>query len=142
MAAFQVDLKAGHNHSVNLLSDLNNVCLGRAIRYQNPTNDFVGKSRELRYLELDDADWDSIKLVIGWLKLFAAATTTMSATKRPMLSHTHAIFFGLQEDLRTSIRELPTSTPSSLRNGLVRVHEKLSDYYYKTDASPLYMVCM
>ncbi|KAJ6632354.1 hypothetical protein B0H10DRAFT_13032 [Mycena sp. CBHHK59/15] len=47
------------------------------------------------------------------------ATTLMSTTKRQMLSYTHAIFRGLQEDLRKSLKELPFSTPSVLRNGLL-----------------------
>jgi hypothetical protein len=62
----------------------------------------------------------------------------MSTTKRPTLSFTHAIFRGLQEDLRTSLKELPFSTPSVLRNGLLEAHRKLSDYYYKMDQSPYY----
>lgn len=55
-----------------------------------------------------------------------------------MLSYTHTIFRGLQEDLRSTIRNLPISTPSVLRNGLVDAHTKLSDYYYKFDQSPYY----
>ncbi|KAJ7024969.1 hypothetical protein C8F04DRAFT_1400851 [Mycena alexandri] len=59
----------------------------------------------------------------------------MSATKKPMLSFTAAIFRGLQEDLRTTI-----GTPSVLRNGngLLEAHRKLSDYYYKFDQPPYY----
>jgi hypothetical protein len=62
----------------------------------------------------------------------------MSTTKRPVLSFTHTVFRGLQEDIRTSIRELPLATPSALRNGLIEAHTKLSDYYYKSDESPYY----
>ncbi|KAJ7507999.1 hypothetical protein B0H11DRAFT_2217997 [Mycena galericulata] len=80
----------------------------------------------------------SIILVTGWLKSFRTATTLMSTTKRPMLSYTHAIFRGLQEDLRVSLNELPFSTPSVLRNGLLDAHRKLSDYYYKSDDSHFY----
>ncbi|KAF7344711.1 TY3B-TY3B protein [Mycena venus] len=42
------------------------------------------------------------------------------------------------EDLRTSLKQLPFSTPSVLRNGLIEAHRKLSDYYYKMDQSPYY----
>ncbi|KAJ7653765.1 hypothetical protein B0H14DRAFT_3540856 [Mycena olivaceomarginata] len=52
----------------------------------------------------------------------------MSTTKRPMLSYTHAIFRGLQDDLRTSLRELPLSTPSVLRNGLLEIVSERTDF--------------
>ncbi|KAJ7062528.1 hypothetical protein C8F01DRAFT_1056364, partial [Mycena amicta] len=110
----------------------------RAIRYRKQIDDFVGKHRELRHLDLDDDEWDGVILVAGWLKSFRTATTLMSTTKRPMLSYTHAIFRGLQDDLKTNLRDLPMATPSILRNGLLAAHEKLSDYYYKIDASPFY----
>jgi hypothetical protein len=51
--------------------------------------------------ELSNMDWESIKLVTSWLKSFRAATTEMSATKVPILSTTHAIFRGLQDDIKT-----------------------------------------
>jgi hypothetical protein len=98
----------------------------------------VGKHRDIRHLDLTDADWNAIILVAGWLKDFRTATTLMSTTKRPVLSFTHTVFRGLQEDLRKSIRELSLSTPSALRNGLIEAHRKLSDYYHKSDDSPFY----
>jgi hypothetical protein len=55
-----------------------------------------------------------------------------------MLSYTHAIFRGLQDDIKTSLREFAITTPSILRNGLLDAYRKLSDYYYKIDASPFY----
>ncbi|KAJ7024974.1 hypothetical protein C8F04DRAFT_1269718 [Mycena alexandri] len=51
----------------------------------------------------------------------------MSAAKKPMLSFTAAIFRGLQEDLRTTIKDLPIG----LRIGLLEAHRKLSDYYFE-----------
>lgn len=114
------------------------ILAGRAIDHRKIIDDFVGKHRDLRHLDLTDGDWDSIILVTGWLKSFRTATTLMSTTKRPMLSYTHAIFRGLQEDLRLSLKQLPFSTPSVLRNGLLEAHRKLSDYYYKMDQSPFY----
>lgn len=62
----------------------------------------------------------------------------MSATQRPMLSWTHAIFRGLQDSLAESLRTLPDNTPSRLKLGLMRAHRKLSDYYGKIDESPYY----
>ena len=56
-----------------------------------------------------------------------------------MLSTTHAIFHGLQDDLKQSLTELPNSAPSGLKISLVKAHHKLSDYYTKLDESPLYI---
>lgn len=111
---------------------------GRAVDHRQIITDFVGKHRDLHPYDLTALDWDSIILVTGWLKSFRSATTLMSTTKRPMLSYTHAVFRGLQEDLRISLKDLPLSTPSVLRNGLLDAHRKLSDYYYKFDQSPYY----
>jgi hypothetical protein len=60
-------------------------------------DNFVAKNRDLRDLELSDADadWDSIIMVTSWLKSFRAASTT---TKKPMLSFTTTIFRGLKDD--------------------------------------------
>ncbi|KAJ6529069.1 hypothetical protein DFH09DRAFT_99895 [Mycena vulgaris] len=112
--------------------------LRRAIDHRQIISDFVGKHRDMHHLDLTAADWEAITMVAGWLKSFRTATTLMSTTKRPVLSFTHTIFRGLQDDLRTSIRGLPLSTPSVLRNGLLEAHRKLSDYYYKSDESPYY----
>ena len=84
-------------------------------------------------------EWESIDLVATWLKNFRSATTQMSATKKPMLSTTHAIFCGLQEDLRNIIRNLPPTTLPSLKKGLTDAHRKLSDYYHTFDESPFYL---
>jgi hypothetical protein len=56
-----------------------------------------------------------------------------------MLSTTHAIFRGLQDDLRQSLIDLPNSAPTYLKTALVRAHRKLSDYYTKLDESPFYI---
>lgn len=112
--------------------------LGRALDYRKVIDDFVGKHRDLRHLDLTDIDWDAISLVAGWLKDFRTATTLMSTTKCPVLSYTRTIFRGLQEDLRLAIHDLPLSTPSALRSGLIEAHRKLSDYYHKSDESPYY----
>lgn len=56
-----------------------------------------------------------------------------------MLSTTHAIFRGLQEDLRDTLGALPDAVSPSLKKGLMDAHLKLSDYYYKIDESPYYL---
>ena len=56
-----------------------------------------------------------------------------------MLSSTHAIFRGLQEDIRNSLVELPDSAPPKLKTSLMKAHRKLSDYYSKLDESPYYI---
>jgi len=63
----------------------------------------------------------------------------MSTTRMPMLSTTHAVLRGLQDELCEIIRDLPDSVPPSLKQGLTDAHHKLSDYYYKIDTSPYYL---
>jgi hypothetical protein len=62
----------------------------------------------------------------------------MSATKIPVLSMTHAIFRGLQDDIKNILRNLPNSVSPKVKCGLMDAHRKLSDYYYQFDASPFY----
>ncbi|KAJ6573135.1 hypothetical protein DFH09DRAFT_916226, partial [Mycena vulgaris] len=112
--------------------------------YRGAIDTFVYRNKELRQLELSDADWNAIGLVPDWLKVFRSATTDMSRTKHSMLSVTHAIFRGLQDHLRQIIHDLSDSAPPRLKRGLLEAHRKLSDYYYKSDASPYYLwaACM
>jgi hypothetical protein len=112
--------------------------IGRALQFQKEIDDFVGRNRDLRSLELDEEEWVAIAQVADWLMAFRSATTQMSTSKTPMLSTTHAIFRGLQEHIREIYRDLPTSTPSKIKAGLLDAHTKLSDYYYKYDQSPFY----
>ena len=56
-----------------------------------------------------------------------------------MLSMTHAIFRGLQDDLKDSLSQLPQSAPPILKSSLIKAHRKLSDYYTKLDESPYYI---
>ena len=63
----------------------------------------------------------------------------MSSTKTSMLSSTHAIFRGLQEDICKSLVELPDSAPAKLKTSLMKAHRKPSDYYSKLDKSPYYI---
>ena len=98
----------------------------------------MSRNRNLRDLELLPEEWEAVKQVRDWLYLFRTATTQMSTTKKPMLSSALAIFRGLQDHLRGILRELPDSSPSQLRQGLVEAHEKLSEYFYRIDESPFY----
>jgi hypothetical protein len=117
-------------------SDFSNV--GRALDYRETIDSFVSRNKDLHTLELSDADWESIRLVATWLKSFRSATTEMSTTKFPMLSTTHAIFRGLQDDIKNILCGLPNSVPPRIKLGLTNAHRKLSDYYYQFDASPFY----
>ena len=80
-----------------------------------------------------------IMLISQWLKSSHSATVQMSATKKPMLSSTLAIFHGLQDPLHQTLCTLPNNTPSKLKQGLVKAHLKLSHYYGKMDSSPYYV---
>ena len=111
---------------------------GRALDYQETINSYVTQNKEVHAFELSNADWESIKMVTSWLKSFRVATTEMSATKTPMLSTTHAIFRGLQDDIKNILRSLPNTVSPNIILGLTDVHRKLSDYYYEFDASPFY----
>jgi hypothetical protein len=112
--------------------------VGRALDYRDTINSFVLRNKDLHALELSNADWESIKLVALWLKSFRSATTEMSTTKYPMLSTTHAIFQGLQDDIKDILRSLPNSVSPRIKLGLTDAHRKLSDYYYQYDVSPFY----
>ncbi|KAJ6595268.1 hypothetical protein B0H10DRAFT_1635709, partial [Mycena sp. CBHHK59/15] len=90
---------------------------------------------ELREHELTSEEWKALEMVTGWLKAFRSATTQMSAAKQPILSTTHAIFPGLQQRLKSIIKELPNNADPALKEGLVNAHRKLSDYFTKFDES-------
>ncbi|PPQ82480.1 hypothetical protein CVT26_012859, partial [Gymnopilus dilepis] len=67
-------------------------------------------------------------------------TTQMSATHTPMFSTTHAIFRGLQEELRDILRALPPSTSPRLIQALTDAHGKLGEYYHNLiTESPYYL---
>lgn len=114
------------------------IMIGRALDFSKEIDAFTGSNRDLRGLELDPAEWEAITLVSNWLKAFRSATTEMSTTKKPMLSTVHAIFRGLQDHIKTILETLPDTTHPRLRDGLVAAHQKLSEYYYRSDASPYY----
>jgi hypothetical protein len=56
-----------------------------------------------------------------------------------MLSTAHAIFCGLQDEVRNALRSLPDSTSPMIKAGLLAAHQKLSEYYYRFDLSPFYI---
>ncbi|KAF8221701.1 hypothetical protein L208DRAFT_1326479, partial [Tricholoma matsutake] len=101
-------------------------------------DNFVGRHRDLRALELAEDEWVVVAQVADWLKAFQSATTQMSTFKQPMLSTTHTIFRGLQEHICQIYHNLPTSIAPKIKAGLLDAHRKLSDYYYKYDQSPFY----
>jgi hypothetical protein len=112
---------------------------GWALDYRAVIDNFVAKNRELHSYELSNEDWTAITLVTKWLKSFRSVTTQMLTMKSPMLSTTHAIFHGLQDDLRQSLANLPNAAPTYLKTAFVKAHWKLSDYYTKLDESPFYI---
>ena len=75
-------------------------------------DNFIAKNRKLHPYELSNDDWDAITPIKKWLKSFHLATTQMSTTKASMLSTTHAIFHGLQEDIHLSPNFLNKLWPS------------------------------
>jgi hypothetical protein len=95
------------------------------------------KDNELREHELNADEWHALELVITWLKFFRSAMTQMPATKQHLLSATHIIFRGLQQQLKSIISGLPASTDPALKQGLNDAHPKPSDYFIKFDDSRL-----
>ena len=61
-----------------------------------------------------------------------------------MLLTMHAIFQGLQDDIKGILHSLPDAVSPKIKVGLTNAHCKLSDYYYQYDASPFYtwVACM
>lgn len=99
----------------------------------------VGCIPDKRVMPLQPDEWRAVEIVEHWLRAFRNATTTMSTTKAMTLSMTHAIFRTLEDELQAALAKLPPSTPSTLKEGLINAHRKLSDYYQKIDVSPFYI---
>ena len=125
---------------------INNVTLtfldyntGQALDFLDQIDDFIFQNEDLSNLALTKAEWESITQVAGWLKAFRSATTQMSMTKQSMLSTAHAIFRGLQDEVRDALCSLPDSTSPMIKDGLLAAHQKLSEYYYRFDLSPFYI---
>jgi hypothetical protein len=114
------------------------------LQYEAEINTFVTHyaNWDLHDLKLSEDEWTSIKLITGWLEKFRDATTQMSITHQPMLSHTHAIFCGLQDHIHKAIQNLPPGLDLCIRDGLVAAHHKLGEYYYRFDQSPFYIWAM
>jgi hypothetical protein len=55
-----------------------------------------------------------------------------------MVSTVHAVFCGLQEHIKEILQNLPDTALPQLRNGLLAAHQKLSEYYYRSDESLYY----
>lgn len=55
-----------------------------------------------------------------------------------MISTTHAIFRGLQDKLKSILNNLPNDVSAGVKNGILKAHRKLSDYFTKFDESPYY----
>jgi hypothetical protein len=110
----------------------------RALKFKEDISNFTVRYKDLHTYELSDEDWEAISIVTDWLHAFREATTQMSSTGKPMLSTTHAVFRGLQEELRKAIAALPETVNPNIKLGLVNAHRKLSDYYHSFDQSPFY----
>lgn len=107
--------------------------------YKRSVKHFVAANHEyLRDYHLLDKDWKNIKLLAGWLEIFCSATTQMSSTITPMISTTHAIFRGLQDKLKSILKDSPDDISPKIKSGLLKAHRKLSDYFTKFDESPYY----
>lgn len=110
-----------------------------AIVYETSIRHFVAANyRIIGSFDLSDDDWKDIKLIAGWLQMFRLATAQMSATSIPMISTAHAVFRGLQDQLKHILVSLPNNISPSIHSGILSAHRKLSDYFTKFDESPYY----
>ncbi|KJA22731.1 hypothetical protein HYPSUDRAFT_138928, partial [Hypholoma sublateritium FD-334 SS-4] len=110
-----------------------------AIMYESSIRHFVEANyRIIGTFDLSSDDWKDIKLIAGWLQMFRLATAQMSATSIPMISTAHAVFRGLQDQLKHILVLLPTNVSPSVHSGILSAHRKLSDYFTKFDESPYY----
>jgi hypothetical protein len=110
----------------------------RALMFKEDISNFSVRYKDLHAFELSDDEWGAISIVTNWLHAFREATTQMSSTSKPMLSTAHAVFRGLQEELRKAIATLPENVNPQIKLGLLNAQQKLSDYYYTFDQSPFY----
>ncbi|KAF8974879.1 hypothetical protein BDQ17DRAFT_1268255, partial [Cyathus striatus] len=113
--------------------------MSHALDYCGDIDEFTGWYKDLQGLELSSQEWASVEIVTTWLHAFRQATTQMSLTKECMLLITHAIFCGLQDELKSAIEALPNNISPCIQLGLQNAHKKLSDYYYHFDKSPYYI---
>ena len=114
------------------------MAIGRALWHCKTINTFVYRHEKLIQYHITKEDWKAIKTKTQWLGSFHLATTQMSTTKMLMLSSTHAIFCGLQAELKDALHNTHGLTPQLIQ-GLTDAHQRLSNYYYKFNDSPFYL---
>ncbi|KAL4258202.1 hypothetical protein AB1N83_010425 [Pleurotus pulmonarius] len=123
--------------------------LRRALDLKDCLDIWVDRQRELRHLELKPEHWEAMTLLEDWLQAFRDTTTSMSATRLPMLSTVHATFQGLQDHIKCILRELPNFISLCMKQALIKAHMRsdgnkarsdayLATYYDKFDQSPYY----
>jgi len=112
------------------------VTIGCALSFKDPVDLYTALN--LCSHELNSNKWKALNYVKSWLQSFWEATVQMSTTKKSMLSSTHAVFMGLQEEIKEIIKGLPQDVDPALKKGLVEAHWKLSDYFTKFDQSDYY----
>lgn len=80
-----------------------------------------------------------VEVVTGWLKLCRETTTRMSARDKTTISSVYAVFLRLQDGVRQHLRAASSGMAAKLKAGLIGAHEKLAEYFKKSDALPFYM---
>jgi hypothetical protein len=109
----------------------------RALLYREVMDRYARMHRDESDV-LSDSDWSAIKTIAGWLSLFREATTFMSLRDKTTISSVFGVFMALQDDIRANICK-SRDVPLELKQGLLDAHEKLAEYFKKSDASPYYM---
>ena len=85
--------------------------------YRDSVEHYVAANyRQLGGYDLSDNDWASSQQ----LCMFRAATTQMSVTSKPVISTIHAIFRGLQNNLRNTLCSLPSTVALGIVDSMSR----------------------
>ncbi|KAI0063037.1 hypothetical protein BV25DRAFT_1803098, partial [Artomyces pyxidatus] len=134
-----LDVKTRWSSTHQMLHMFGSNTLNCPVDYEHEIDNFVAKTRDMCEYEMTSGDWEAVKLVMQWLYMFRQATTQMSSTSCPTLSSVHAVFRGLQDEVKQALSSIPSSAPPQLLQGLIAAHQKLSDYYTTFDVSPYYL---
>lgn len=95
----------------------------------------TARNRDLRDLDLSDAEWALVKQAIGFLEPFARTKNYMEAFKYSTLSSVTPLFNKLMDDMEDSSSNAKHSEES--RSGSNAAFKKLNKYYMRTQGSYL-----
>ncbi|TEB18492.1 hypothetical protein FA13DRAFT_1608120, partial [Coprinellus micaceus] len=105
------------------------------LQFRSSIDHFTATNKDFWSWELTLKDWDAIQTVCDWLAAFKSATREMLTTKAPVLSKAVAVFQGLQDNLKSALRNIPSTVSPNVKMAFVNAHNKLAEHYSKFDDS-------